>query len=187
MKLIVGLGNPGREYSLNRHNLGFRVVDALSELLGISVKKTKFDAKLGTGEFEGERIILAKPATFMNRSGYSVSPLINFYGIEGEDLLVVHDDIDLKFCQTRFSIGSGAGGHNGVQSIIDELGFKDFCRLRVGIGRPVNTNMEPADFVLQNFTGEENKCLDNLLSECAAAVKFFILNGIKDSQQKYND
>ncbi len=186
MKLIVGLGNPGRKYSRHRHNLGFMIIDALAEDCDISIKRSKFDAKMGGGDMVGEKVVLAKPNIYMNRSGYSVVSLVQFYNVNKEDLIIVHDDIDLKFCQFRFVQDSGAGGHNGVQSIIDELGYKDFCRLRVGVGRPHNENIEPADFVLQNFSEEEENVVQKTIIKSVEAIKHYVKMGINDAKLKFN-
>lgn len=157
MKLIVGLGNPGSNYSKNRHNLGFILVDQIAKDWEVQWHlEDRFSCemvkhKLASGEF----IILAKPTTFMNDSGKAVSAIRNYFKIDDSDIFVVHDELDLPFSVQKKQTGSGSAGHNGVQSIIDSLGTNDFWRLRVGIGRPDNPNISPTDWVLMDFTSKE--------------------------------
>lgn len=148
MKLIVGLGNPGEKYKDTRHNIGFIFVDKLSDENDVAWKfEKKFNAEIA----RFDDTLLAKPQTFMNNSGESVSKIMNFYDIELEDLLVVHDDIDLEHGNIKVEKGRGSAGHKGVQSIIDHLGTNEFERMRIGVGRPDNPNIETEDWVLMNF------------------------------------
>jgi PTH1 family peptidyl-tRNA hydrolase len=158
MKLIVGLGNPGDKYSSNRHNVGFMLVDRLAEKLGLKWEdSSKFKAKIA----KKDDLILLKPMDFMNNSGEPVSLAMNFYKVSSSDLVVVHDDIDLDFEDVKKQLSSGSAGHKGVESIISNLGTKDFWRIRVGVGRPVNA--QPVEsFVLSNFSEEELNVIKKL-------------------------
>lgn len=172
MFLIAGLGNPGPEYAGNRHNLGFMVVDELGRRLGVTFRQTKTDALIADYFGEEKRLLLAKPQTFMNESGRSVKMIAAFFKIPQEALLLVHDDLDLPFGDVRLKDG-GSAGHNGVQSVIEHLGSRDFKRLRIGIGRPPGS-MDPAAFVLKDFSKEERRDIDFIVGEAAdIAVKTF--------------
>ena len=170
MRLIVGLGNPGRSYARHRHNVGFRVVDELAARYEIRVKKRAFDAVTGKGMIHDVDVMMAKPQTYMNRSGYSVGPLFGYFKCVPEDLIVVHDDIDLNLGRIKMALDAGHGGHNGVRSIIDELGFSDFYRVRVGVGRPTPP-IDPADYVLQPFAEGEKEEADIVVRQAADAVE----------------
>ena len=159
--LIVGLGNPGPDYRQNRHNVGFMVVDALAKALDIQLQRVELRALVGKGLLDGERVILAKPQTYMNSSGQSVAPLARFYKIPLEQSLVVHDDLDLPFGSLRLRPLGGTGGQKGMESIVDKLGTRDFPRLRMGIGRPPG-RMDPADYVLQNFDASQQDFLPEM-------------------------
>ena len=166
MKLIAGLGNPGRGYANNHHNIGFMCINHFAGTQGIRFDKKQSKARIGTGEVAGYRIVVAKPQTYMNLSGQSVSRLIRKFNISLNDLLVIHDDLDLPLGKIRIRYGSGSGGHKGIDSIITELGSQDFFRLRVGIGRPVinedSTEFSEAEiiaYVLSNFTADEKQAL----------------------------
>lgn len=185
MKLIIGLGNPGKKYQYNRHNVGFRVVDDLAKKYGAEfILKNKFKAEIAditpshSPLHKGEEVgvtVLAKLQTFMNKSGDALSALKNFFKIENDDILVVHDDIDLPLGTIRTSEGSGAAGHNGVKSIIEMIG-QNFTRLRIGIeNRPENRIPPTDDYVLQNFTPEEETSLKTeILPEALGEIKQFI-------------
>ena len=151
MKIVVGLGNPGEKYEKHRHNVGFLVLDSLARAQGLDWKlEKKFNAYIA----KHDNTLLVKPQTFMNNSGESVSAILNFYKVDAEDLTVVHDDLDLPLFEVKRQFGVGAAGHHGIESIIGRLSTKEFWRVRVGIGRPVN-GQSPEDFVLSNFSGEE--------------------------------
>jgi PTH1 family peptidyl-tRNA hydrolase len=185
MKLIVGLGNPGIRYKLTRHNIGFLVVDALAEHLGIRLQDDKFKAKTGKGQAEGHDVILTEPQTFMNLSGEAVQPLMSYFKIAPEDILVIHDEIDIPFGQLRLQKNRGAGGHNGIKSIHDLIG-SDYARLKVGVGRPTQPQMDVADFVLQNFSPEQEKVLPEFIGRSCEATLDFIVEGFVKAQGLHN-
>lgn len=160
--LIVGLGNPGPAYAHNRHNIGFRMLDSLAEIYQQTFSRTEHHASTAHGTAEGERVILAKPQTWMNESGKAVGPLSNFYKVTPDRLLVIYDDLDIPLGTVRFRLSGSSGGHRGVQSIIQQLGTQEFPRLRLGIGRPPG-RMDPAAYVLQNFSTEEELLLEETL------------------------
>jgi peptidyl-tRNA hydrolase, PTH1 family len=162
--LIVGLGNPGTKYEKTRHNFGFLVVDEIIKRHDAVSSNTKLQTKLWTAKASGATILLAEPQTFMNLSGNAVAPLTRAKKIIPEHLIVVHDDLDLPLGTIRVSRGASAGGHNGVQSIIDALGTKDFIRVRMGIGRPTN-DQAIEDFVLTRFSAEEKKMLPEVIDK----------------------
>ena len=185
MKLIVGLGNPGRSYVRHRHNIGFMAVDVLAKRHGVGVKKKLCDAKTGKGSVKGVEAMLVKPQLYMNRSGYSVGPLFEYFKCDPDDLIVVHDDIDLAFGQIKVVHTAGHGGHNGVRSIVDELGHTSFYRVRVGVGRP-EAPMDPADYVLQKFADDEKEAVAEFVERAADAVEDLLQMPFKDVQQKYH-
>jgi len=186
MKLIVGLGNPGRVYANSRHNIGFGVVKALAKGQKTVLKKDRFTpaltAKLRVAE---ERIILAEPLTFMNLSGSAVGPLLKKYKIDLVDLLVVCDDLDLEFGRIKIRPDGSSGGHNGLVSIIETLGTKDFARLRVGIGRP-KANMDSADYVLTPFSRQESPELKEIIERAADCCLTWIEQGLTRSMNLFN-
>lgn len=166
MKLVIGLGNPGKEYGETRHNTGFRFVDMLRErwtFPEFSPEK-KFSAEISAGVRGGEKTLLVKPTTFMNRSGDAVSALVNFFKLAPGDITVVHDDLDLPLGTWKIATGSGAAGHNGVSDMIEKLGTKEFRRIRIGIGRPED-GRDPADYVLDRLTPEELGKLSTVFEE----------------------
>ncbi|MFZ4736699.1 MAG: aminoacyl-tRNA hydrolase [Bradymonadia bacterium] len=167
--LVVGLGNPGPRYAGNRHNVGWHVVDRLADLSGIALSRAKFKGRYGNGDYAGQSLVLLEPDTFMNLSGQSVSPARSFFEVEPARILVVHDELDLPFGTLRLKVGGGHGGHNGLRSIMAELGTGDFVRLRVGIGRPPKG--DAAGFVLQDFGPEERPWLSDLNDRAAAAIR----------------
>lgn len=183
--LIVGLGNPGREYSTSRHNVGFMVVDRLAEKLDTSFRKVKMNALVTAVRYKGERIILIKPQTFMNLSGQAVSSFIRFYKLPLDNMLVVYDDVDLPFETLRLKPDGGDAGQRGVRSIIQLLGTKSFPRLRVGIDRPPG-RMEVSDYVLQKFSAAEKGILPFILDTASEAVLHFIDQGLNQAMTIYN-
>jgi len=183
--LIVGLGNPGREYSTSRHNVGFMVVDILAEKLDTSFRKVKMNALMTAVRHKGERIILIKPQTFMNLSGQAVSSFIRFYKLPLENVLVVYDDVDLPFETLRLKPDGGDAGQRGGRSIIQQLGTKSFPRLRVGIDRPPG-RMEVSDYVLQKFSAAEKGILPFILDTASEAVLHFIDQGLNQAMTIYN-
>ena len=170
MKLIVGLGNPGKEYEHTRHNVGFLVIEALAGDEKISLNK-KLNAEVVKTTLDKKRIILARPLTFMNNSGEAVQALLHFYKLLPSNLIVVHDDKDIPLGETRIQSGRGAAGHNGVQSIFDHLGTKDFVRIRVGVAPLSQPIGDTAHFVLSNFTAEEQKILRVTIHNVVEEIK----------------
>ncbi len=162
--LIVGLGNPGEEYAKTRHNFGFNVVDEMVGRYDAAPSNTKLQAKLWTAKAGGATVLLAEPQTFMNLSGSAVAPLLRTKKIELDRLIVIHDDLDLPFGEIRVSRGASAGGHNGVKSIIEAVGSKDFARVRVGIGRPADER-PIEDYVLARWSAEEKKALPEIIDK----------------------
>lgn len=170
MKLVVGLGNPGKEYEHTRHNVGFLVITALGGDEKLSINK-KLNAEVVKTTLNKKRIILARPLTFMNSSGESVQALLNFYKLTPSDLIVVHDDKDIPLGETRIQSGRGAAGHNGVQSIFDHIGTKDIVRIRVGVAPLSHPIGDTAHFVLSNFTAEEQKILRTTIHNVVEEIK----------------
>jgi PTH1 family peptidyl-tRNA hydrolase len=183
--LIVGLGNPGREYRYNRHNIGFMVLDQLAGKLDTSFSKMKMNALMTAVRYKGCRIILLKPQTFMNLSGKAAASFIRFYKLPLENLLVVYDDVDLPFQTLRMRPNGGDAGQKGVRSIIQELGTKDFPRLRVGINRPPG-RMSVSSYVLLNFSDQEVETLPFVLDQAADAILAFVELGLNQAMTTFN-
>jgi len=183
--LIVGLGNPGLAYRHNRHNVGFMVADALADKLEIPLKRVKFKAQIGNGKLGDIPVIIAKPLTFMNNSGEAVAPLVRYFKVPLERLLVIHDDMDLPLGTLRMRPSGGSAGHNGMLSIFDKLGTNAIPRLRVGIGRPPG-RMDPADYVLQDFPRSEEELLSMVIAQACEAALAFITTGLEKAMNTYN-
>ena len=183
--LIIGLGNPGREYRGSRHNIGFRVVDHLAEKMGAAFSRLESKALVAKGEIQGSHLILAKPQTYMNLSGRATGGLLRFYKIPLKNLLVIYDDVDLPFETLRMRPGGGSAGQKGMQSIIENLGSPNFPLLRVGVGRPPG-QMQAADYVLQDFSKAQLEALPFVLERAAEAVFDFVSNGIESAMNKHN-
>jgi len=183
--LIVGLGNPGRRYAGNRHNVGFQVLDRLAGARGLAFTRRQSNALVATGEIAGRAVVLAKPQTYMNDSGRAVAPLVRFYQVEPGDLLVVYDDLDLPFGTLRLRPEGGAGGHHGMESIIAALSRQDFPRLRIGIGRPPG-RMDPIAYVLQDFDRQEQEFLPELYDRAVAAIESFLREGVALTMSRHN-
>jgi len=183
--LIVGLGNPGREYKDNRHNVGFMLVDRLTVRLDARMSRMQAKALVASVNYEGNKIILAKPQTYMNLSGQSIQGLARFYKLPLENMIVAHDDLDLSFGTIRIRPGGGPGGQRGVASTIERLGTKDFRRLRIGIGRPPG-RMDPAAYVLQDFSKADQPLLSEILDYAADAALEFVMNGLDSAMNKFN-
>jgi PTH1 family peptidyl-tRNA hydrolase len=183
--LIVGLGNPGREYKDNRHNVGFMLIDRLSVRLNARLTRVQAKALVGSVPYEDNKIILAKPQTYMNLSGQSIQGLARFYKIPLENMVVAHDDLDLPFGTIRIRPGGGPGGQKGVASAIERLGTKDFRRLRIGIGRPPGC-MDPAGYVLQNFAKTDLILLSEILDRAAEAALTLVTEGLNAAMNKFN-
>ncbi len=185
MKLIVGLGNPGKKYQHTRHNLGFLVIDRLAQRHRIAVSQKLCNALIGEWSIDGEKVILAKPQTFMNRSGAAVKAMFREYRGDSEDLLVIYDDLDLPFGRIRIRTQGSAGGHRGIVSILENLAGAPFCRIRVGVGRPPD-GMDAADYVLESFDAGEAGALSEILDRAAAAVECLLRDGVKRAMELYN-
>jgi PTH1 family peptidyl-tRNA hydrolase len=183
--LIVGLGNPDREYRNNRHNVGFMVLDRLADRLGTSFSRVKMNALMTAIRYGDERLILIKPQTFMNLSGQAVSSFSRYYRLPRENLLVVYDDVDLPFETLRLKPDGGDAGQKGVRSIIQQLGTKEFPRLRVGIGRPPGRT-PVSSYVLQDFSKTEKELLPHVLENASSAVLHFIDQGLESAMTLYN-
>ncbi len=182
--LIVGLGNPGRKYQHNRHNIGFMAVDKLARQFGILFNTTKNKALIGDGRIHNAAVTLVKPQTYMNISGNAVGPLAAFYKILPERVLVIFDELDLPFGTIRLREKGSAGGHNGMKSIINHLG-QEFPRVRLGIGRPPG-QMDPAAWVLRDFDRDEQPLLVEVLDEAVKAVETFLADGIQLAMSRHN-
>lgn len=184
--LVVGLGNPGPEYSGNRHNVGQMVLDALASRMGGKFAAHKgaraavLEGRLWVG---GPRAVLAKPLTYMNVSGGPTSSLAKYYGIEPGHVVAVHDELDIPFNTVRLKLGGGEGGHNGLRSISRSIGTRDYLRVRVGVGRPPG-RQDPAEFVLRDFSGSERKELPLLVEDAADAVELLVQQGLLAAQQR---
>jgi peptidyl-tRNA hydrolase, PTH1 family len=186
MWLIVGLGNPGPKYALTRHNLGFLAVDLFSQSAGKPPWSEEQKAHVCKFKMDDVQIILAKPMTFMNKSGESVQALLHYYKIPTDNLLVVHDEVEIPFGQIRLQKNRGAGGHNGVKSVNEMLGTQDYLRLRLGVGRPPHPEMDVADYVLQKFNGEEQDKLTEFLNRCGDAMESLIFDGLNKAATRFN-
>lgn len=185
MYLIVGLGNPGDEYAHTRHNAGFDVVDAIADEIGVRYWKTECGALTAKGAWRDHDVVLAKPQSYMNTSGGPVKQLMNVYGVDGEHLIVVHDELDIDPGTVRAKFGGGHAGHNGLRSICDKTGTRDWFRLRVGIGRPPG-RMPVADYVLSLPKKEAKEDFDYAVDRGAQAVLFLMENGLEKTQQRFN-
>jgi len=183
--LIVGLGNPGREYRESRHNAGFMVIDLLSQTFGFGLSRLQSKALVGQGDVEGKRVILAKPQTFMNLSGQSVGPLVRFYKIPLENLLVIYDDMDLPLGTVRIRPSGGSAGQKGLASVIERLGTQDFPRVRIGIGRP-NGRMDARDYVLDDFNRGDKELFNQVLERVRDAVQIYLREGLETAMNRCN-
>ena len=193
MNLIIGLGNPGQGYARNRHNIGFICVNHLARTYGIRFDKGQGRARVATGEIAGGKVVLAKPHTFMNRSGESVSRLVKRFNVSPSDLLVIHDDLDLPLGKVRIRQDGSSGGHKGIESIISSLGSQDFLRLRVGIGRPNpaqdSTEVSEADivaYVLSDFTPEQKQIIAGVIPRVSETIYSILTEGLTAAMNKYN-
>jgi PTH1 family peptidyl-tRNA hydrolase len=179
------LGNPGREYNETRHNVGFMAIDRICHDLGIRITRMQSRALVGNGNLDDDKVILAKPQTYMNLSGQAISGLVKFYKVNLEDLLVIHDDIDLPLGALRLRPAGGSAGQKGLESTMDYLGTKDFPRMRVGVGRPPG-RMAAKDYVLQNFSPGDKDTLQLITGRVSEAVQVFIKNGLEAAMNRYN-
>ena len=182
--LVVGLGNPGPGYAGNRHNVGAMVLDVLADRAGVRLsagKGPRARALAGEGRLAGRRVVLARPLTYMNESGGPVRGLLDYHHLPVEDLVVIHDELDISFASVRLKRGGGEGGHNGLRSISRSTGTRDYLRVRVGIGRPPG-RQDPADFVLKDFSSVERKELGLLIAEAADATESLLVQGLTAAQ-----
>jgi PTH1 family peptidyl-tRNA hydrolase len=193
MKLIVGLGNPGKAYAHNRHNIGFRCINHLAKLHSIPVKKHQCQSQVGSGKIAGVEVLLAKPKTFVNLSGEAVGRLMNKYSISVNDLIVIYDDLDLPLGKLRLRPGGSAGGHKGINSIISALGSEDFSRIKVGIGRPTTEDGAAitdedviVGYVLSGFTPQEEASIKPAIVAVAEAIHCILTEGITAAMNKFN-
>lgn len=185
-KMVIGLGNPGKRYAGTRHNIGFRVVDALADELKIDVKRKKFGALTGIGDFEGHKLILFKPLSFMNLSGQPVATAVGFYKMEKTDLLVVTDDMDLEPGKVRLRAKGSSGGHKGLADIMEKLGTEEIPRLRVGIGSSRERGTGAVDFVLDVPPAEERKILEDVIYRSKDAVICWLRHGCRRAMNEFN-
>jgi len=192
MKVIIGLGNPGPQYETTRHNVGFLAIDRLVDRWHATGSSTKYQGEIYPGSFNGDKVLLVKPQTFMNLSGKCVGSIFSFYQCHPEDLIVIHDDLDLSPLTLRLKTGGGTGGHNGLKSIDESIGKQNnkYHRIRIGIGHPSQSEstarMAPADYVLQSFEDDELKRLDLLLDDVAQAVEDIICGKIQSAMNKFH-
>jgi len=183
--LLIGLGNPGREYQSNRHNVGFMLIDRIAVRLNARGMKVQSKAIVMHAVHEERKLILAKPQTFMNLSGQSVQGLIHFYKLPFTNVMILSDDLDIPFGTIRIRAAGGPGGQRGLSSILEKLGTKEVPRLRLGIGRPPG-RMDPANYVLQNFSRDETKTLSEVLDHAAEAVLAFVIDGLNKAMNNFN-
>jgi PTH1 family peptidyl-tRNA hydrolase len=193
LKLIVGLGNPGKLYARNRHNVGFRTIDHLAKLYSIVTNRRQCHAQVGGGKIAEVKVVLAKPATFVNQSGEAVVCLVNTYDVPFSDLVVIHDDLDLPLGKIRIRPNGSAGGHKGMNSIISLLGSEEFPRIKIGIGRPmtadgtaISDEDKIVDYVLSDFTPREDDIIKAAIVQVAKAVQAILTEGITAAMNKFN-
>lgn len=183
--LIVGLGNPGKQYENTRHNVGFRAVEELARKHGLAFGKVEHKAQVASGTVVGQRVLLAKPQTFMNVSGDSVVPLAHFYKVPPERIIILHDDLDIPFGTLRIRKEGSSGGQNGLKHILQRLGTQAVARVRIGIGRPPG-RMNPADWVLTAFKGDDAILAAEVVDQAVAAVELWLTSGIELAMNRYN-
>jgi len=191
MKLIVGLGNPGKTYAHNRHNIGFQCLNHFARLHSIRFDRRQCQARVGIGKVRGEKLLLARPGTFVNLSGQSVAGLVHKYNIPLSDLLVIYDDLDLPLGKIRLRQSGSSGGHKGMNSIISALGSEDFPRIRVGIGRPQAEEQSISEdaivnYVLSDFSPQEEAIIKSVIIKVAEAIDCFLTQGIEAAMSKFN-
>lgn len=185
MYLIAGLGNPGKEYEKTRHNMGFRAVDVLASSASIDVRKNKFKGLIGNGNIAGEKVILLKPQTYMNLSGSSIREAAMYYDVPKENLIVIYDDLDLSAGSIRIRKSGGPGTHNGMKSVVKELGTKEFPRVRIGVGAG-SSGEDIVDRVIGKVSKEDQKLLDEAAKAAAEAVEDIIRKGIDNAMNAHN-
>jgi PTH1 family peptidyl-tRNA hydrolase len=191
MWLIAGLGNPGRRYEDTRHNVGFRAIDELQRRHMQSGYQTKFSGETVTGLINNTRVLLIKPMEFMNKSGFAIQRAAQFHDVSPEEILVIHDELDLPPARLRLKSGGGHGGNNGLRSIVDQLGTKDFLRIRIGIGKPQKTNGDAgegsgANYVLSKFPADQQRDIDEAIGKAADAAEAILANGMTSAMNDFN-
>lgn len=183
MFLIVGLGNPGKEYENTRHNIGFDAVDRISHKYNIDINRIKFKGMYGEGSIEGEKVILLKPLTYMNLSGESVREIVNFYKIDSKNIIIIHDDVDLEVGRIRIRLKGSSGGHNGIKSIIYQLGTEEFVRLKLGVGK---AERDMVSHVLGKFSKEDREIEEKVLNSAVEATSAIINESPESAMNKFN-
>ena len=186
MKLIVGLGNPGQAYRWTRHNLGFLLIDELAGRNGIEIGRRGLESEYGRGKIRGEEVLLAKPQTFMNRSGEAAARLLRFFKVPPEDLIIIHDDLDLPCGKIRIRLQGGHGGHQGVKSVIEAVGSDGFLRVKIGIGRPSDPRWDPADYVLEPVRGELREEFEAVIRRATDALETVLLAGPQEAMDRFH-
>lgn len=186
MYVIAGLGNPGSQYEMTRHNIGFEALDYIADKYSIKVKKIKHKAVIGEGTICGEKVLLVKPQTFMNNSGESIGEIASFYKVPPENIIIIYDDVALEVAKIRIRKGGSAGGHNGMKSIIYHLNSDQFPRIRIGVGSPTHADYDLADYVLGRFDKSEIKPLEEAIIKTADALELIIKDNIDKAMNKYN-
>ena len=184
MHVVVGLGNPGRKYEGTRHNVGFEVVELLARRHGLPALKVSKNAAVSKGKIVAEDVILARPLTYMNLSGDAIGPLLRYYKVEPEQLIVIHDELDFEPGDVRLKNGGGHGGHNGLRSTIDHVG-REFVRVRIGIGKPPGSQ-DGSSFVLSRFDRSSRELIDQAIDDAADAVELVLEHGIKSAMNSFN-
>ena len=183
MKLIVGLGNPGRQYAMTRHNCGFRVIDAFADAAGVDIDKEQFHGVYGRFKFNGEDILLFKPLTMMNLSGTAVQEIVHYFKIDISDILIIYDDMAIEPGMLRLRNDGSSGGQKGMQNIIDNLGTEDIKRIRVGIGEP---QFDSIDWVLGKPSGEDATKIDEAIDRATKAIREYLIHNFENAMSKYN-
>jgi len=185
VRLVVGLGNPGTRYERTRHNAGFEAVRLLAGRHGIELRDKRFKARMGRGRIGDETVILALPQTWMNRSGDSIGPMVGFYKLAREEVIVVHDELDLPFGSVKVKAGGGHGGHNGLRDLVAKMGGGQFDRVRVGIGRPEGP-MDPADYVLARWSPEQAPAVPAIVDRAAECIEAVLRDGVREAMNRFN-
>ena len=188
MKIVIGLGNPGQKYKNTRHNIGFFAIDRLIKHWQATGPNKKNNGSIYNASLFNQKIILVKPETFMNRSGMCVAPLFNFYKLNPDDIIIIHDDIDIPPLTLRIKKGGGTGGHNGLKSINEYIGSENsgYHRVRIGVGRPENKYIEPAEWVLQQFTKDETNKIDEVLDKVVSSVELIVIGKSSEAMNLFN-
>lgn len=187
MHLIVGLGNPGSKYDGTRHNVGFQILDYLAAENNVQFHDSKWQAQVAKTSLKGVPVLLVKPETFMNESGRAVGFIASYYRVSPQNIIVIHDDLDIELTRLKAVVNRGAGGHNGITSIINHLGTKDFVRIRFGVGRPKSENASASKFVLSRFGAEELSVVGEKLKETAGYIELILVKGVVPAMGMIND